>query len=157
MIHKEIGVYKLKNLKAHQRDLLIYEFGILIQPCEELIKKDPLPTIKDYRIAIAKVFAGDRQWRKNVKEFTTFAKDIIFEKESRDTSHVPEALRRKIEKLINRPPGRDLGKLRREYFVEFDLLKEHFFMLINKIPIDWEPVIFEANTPYTSYFRPRKA
>lgn len=36
-------------------------------------------------------------------------------------------------------------------------MKKSFFELINRIPIDWEPIIFEANTPFTSYLRIRES
>ena len=48
----------MKNIKAHQRDRLIMEFGILIQPFNDLARKGPPPTKDEYTIAIAKVNAG---------------------------------------------------------------------------------------------------
>ena len=80
----------MKNLKAFQKSQLIYEFGILIQPLEELARAEQPPWLNDYRIAIAKVQAGDGAWRQRVKEFTTFAPDIFFSQEHQDISHVPE-------------------------------------------------------------------
>ena len=80
----------MKNLKAFQRDQLIYEFGILIQPFEDLAKANQPPSLSDYREAIAKVQAGDSQWRQQVRQFTTFANDIVFDQEYQDISHVPE-------------------------------------------------------------------
>jgi hypothetical protein len=49
----------MKNLKANQRNRLIYEFGLLMQPFEELSEKTSAPKLDDYRKAIAKVQAGD--------------------------------------------------------------------------------------------------
>ena len=68
----------MKNLKAYQRDRLTLEFGILIQPFDDLVQRDTVPNLDEYRIAIAKVYAGDSAWRKSAREFSTFAQDIVF-------------------------------------------------------------------------------
>jgi len=148
----------LKNLKANQRSLLIYEFGVLVQPFEELYKRDLSPIIDDYRIAIAKVQAGDNQWRQNVRTFASFAKDIIFHQEYQDISHVPERFRGSIGHLINDSNlSENIDDLHSKFKIEFEIIKKSFFELINRIPINWEPVIFEANTPFTSYLRIRES
>ena len=63
-----------------------------MQPFEEVYRLDDPPQVDVYRIAVAKVRAGDSQWRRRVKEFTTFAKDLVFDQEFQDISHVPEQL-----------------------------------------------------------------
>ncbi len=144
----------MKNLKASQKSQLIYEFGILIQPIEDLARAKQLPLQNDYRIAIAKVQAGDRAWRQQVKEFITFTPDIIFNEEYRDISHVPERCWVAIRKLINNPVlQNDLSQLKGHVEHEVTNARERFFKYINRIPIEWEPVVFEANTPFTSYLR----
>jgi hypothetical protein len=45
----------MKNLTAFQKSQLIYEFGILIQLREELARATQVPSLNDYRIAIAKI------------------------------------------------------------------------------------------------------
>ena len=80
----------MSNEKAAQKSQLIYEFGILIQPFEEIAKKTIVPAVSDYRIAVAKVQSGDQVWRQSVKTFTTFAPDIFFNSEFQEISHVPE-------------------------------------------------------------------
>ena len=79
------------------------EFGVLFQPFDDLARRENAPNLESYRIAIAKVQAGDGMWRKKVKEFTTFAQDIVFHDEYQDISHVPEKFRRLIKELISHP------------------------------------------------------
>ena len=148
----------MKNLKASQRDQLIYEFGILVQPFEDLTRADQPPSLSDYRIAIAKVQAGDSQWRQQVKQFTTFANDIVFNQEYQDISHVPERFWSRLRELINDPElQKDLSQLNNRFRQKLSNTKRTFFEYIDHIPIAWEPVVFEANTPFTSYLRIRES
>jgi len=144
----------MRNEKAYQRDQLIYEFGILVQPFEDLNKQSSPPTLSEYRIAIAKVQAGDTYWRSNVREFTTFANDLKFAQENRYISHVPEGFWSKLTRLINDPGySSNLSDLHTRYRAELKDMKNKFWECVNMILIEWEPVIFEANTPFTSYLR----
>ncbi len=147
----------MKNPKAHQKCRLIYEFGILIQPLEELARAEQQPSPGAYRIAIAKVQAGEGAWRKEVKEFTTFAPDIFFSQQYNDISHVPERCMGTLSKLINEAADwRGFPKPEHlQLFVkkEVENTRVRFFEYIDRIPIEWEPVVFEANTPFTSYLR----
>ena len=77
----------MKNEKAFQKNQLIYEFGILIQPLEDLARSEQPPSLSDLRIAIAKVLAGDDDWRQRVKQFTTFPPTYFLSK-SIGTSHM---------------------------------------------------------------------
>lgn len=144
----------MKNLKAFQKSQLIYEFGILVQSLEELARTKQLMSLNDYRIAIAKVQTGDGVWRHQVKEFTTFAPDISFNQEYQDISHVPERCWGILKGIINDPvlqnnPSQLKGRVEHE----IASARENFFNYIERIPIEWEPVVFEANTPFTSYLR----
>ena len=144
----------MKNLKASQKSQLIYEFGILIQPLEELARAEQPPSLNDYRVAIAKVQAGDSAWRQQVKEFTTFAPDIFFSQEHQDISHVPERCLGALKGIINDPVlQNDPNQLKGHVEQEVANARERFFEYIDRIPIEWEPVVFEANTPFTSYLR----
>ncbi len=145
---------RVKNQKAFQRDQLIYEFGILVQPFEDLARADKPPIISDYRVAIAKVDAGDSQWRPQVKQFTTFANDIVFKGEYQDISHVPERLRGRINELVNNLElQKNLDEIHSRFKEELANAKKAFHEFINRVPFSWEPVVFEANTPFTSYLR----
>jgi hypothetical protein len=144
----------MKNLKAFQKSQLIYEFGILIQPLEELARAKQAPSLNEYRIAIAKVHAGDSAWRQQATAFTKFAPDIFFSQEYRDISHAPERCLSALKAIINDPvlqnnPNQLKGRVEQEV----TNARERFFEYIDRIPITWEPVVFEANTPFTSYLR----
>ena len=71
----------MHNKKAQQREQLVLEFGILIQPFVELVGLETAPHIYKYRIAGAKVHAGDHEWRQTAKEYCTFADDVIMSSE----------------------------------------------------------------------------
>ena len=144
----------MKNLKAFQKSQLIYEFGILIQPLEELIRAEHAPPLNEYRIAIAKVYAGDSAWREQVAAFTTFAPDIFLSQEHQDISHVPERCRNAVSQIIADPILQsNLDQIKGRVEREVANARERFFECIDRIPITWEPVVFEANTPFTSYLR----
>ena len=130
------------------------EFGILIQPFDDLNHKSSLPSIDEYRIAMAKVHAGETEWRKSIKEFTTFSGDIKFHSEYRKIANVPENLRNKLNRFIdqfdfNKDPEFAHSRLKEIY----NKAKNEFFNFLEKVPFKWEPIIFEANTPFTSYLR----
>tara|TARA_R110002167_G_scaffold304345_1_gene508605 strand:+ start:379 stop:1200 length:822 start_codon:yes stop_codon:yes gene_type:complete len=142
------------NEKAHQKNQLIYEFGLLIQPLEALANATDTPSVAEYRIAIAKVHSGNSTWRKSVKEFTTLAPDIFFNQEYQDISHVPERCWLRINNLINDETLKnDLVLLQDRFRQQISESRRTFFELIEHIPIEWQPVVFQANTPFTSYLK----
>lgn len=146
------------NEKATQKNQLIYEFGILIQPLEAIAKATNIPSVGDYRIAVAKVQSGDSTWRKTVKAFTTFTPDVIFNQEFQDISHVPERCWRQIGELISDESlKQDLVLLHKRFAEQLDLSKATLFELIKNIPVEWQPVVFQANTPFTSYLKIKEA
>ncbi len=148
----------MKNIKAHQRDRLILEFGVLVQPFDDLVQRHPAPNLDDYRIAIAKVQAGDNIWRRTVKEFTTFAQDVVFNEERREISHVPERFWGLIKKLITDTSlSRNLDEVHRRFTLKLENMKNKFLKFVNRVPFEWEPILFEANTPFTSYLRIRES
>lgn len=148
----------MKNEKAFQKNQLIYEFGILIQPFEDLARAAQPPSLNDYRIATAKVHAGDDSWRQQVRNFTIFAPDILFNQEYQDISHVPERCRGALRSIINDPDlHNDIAGIHRRFQQELARARENFFQLIDRVPVKWEPIVFEANTPFTSYLRIKEA
>lgn len=148
----------MKNIKASQKVQLISEFAILIQPLVELARAKEPPSQNKYREAIAKVQAGDNAWREQVTKFTTFAPDIFYRDESSDISHVPEIYCRAIRDIVNQPNSQDtLSQLQEQVKIKDEEAKNKFFEYVDRIPIEWEPVLFEANTPFTSYLRIKEA
>lgn len=144
----------MKNLKAHQREQLIYELGLLLQPLESLVRAACPPTVGEYRLAVAKVRAGDGAWRNRVRAFTTFAPDIFLLDEFQSIAHVPERLLGALAAPIN-SPGADANReeLQKEVGRLLSNALASFKELLSHVPVDWEPVVFEANTSFTSYLR----
>ncbi len=143
------------NKKAQQRNQLIMEFGILIQPFVELVESSEPPPISKYRIARAKVQAGDPAWRKSVRLFTTFADDIFMHSEYQKISHVNEFFLRNIRDYLE--SDIEFNSLQSILVNELEDLRENFFKYLSGVPIDWEPEIFPANTPFTSYLKIKDA
>lgn len=87
------GIIKImENRKSLERDRLLYELGLLLQPIQECIESDSAMTPKSYRIAIARTQAGDAAWRQSVTKLGTFSGDVVFKKEIYEISHFPERL-----------------------------------------------------------------
>lgn len=148
----------MKNKKALQRDRVIYELGLLLQPIQECIQCDPPKTPKDYRIAVARTQVGDATWRQSVSELATFSGGVVFNKEKDYISHVPERLTRELCGLIENPKLiNDLKRLKESSQNAYERLVNFAFKQIENIPIDWEPEIFPANTQFTAYLRIREA
>ena len=134
------------------------ELGTLIQPFVELVDSSVPPTINKYRIASAKVQSGDSAWRNTARLFSTFADDVFMNSEFQKISHVNELFLRKVSSLINdAEKTQDLKSLQVKCADELKKLKENFYKYISEVPIEWEPEIFPANTPFTSYLRIKEA
>jgi len=122
-----------------------------------LHKKKP-PVVDEYRIAVAKVNAGDGSWRLGVKEYATFADDLILNEEFQRLSHVAERFMFKVRDLLaDKEIIKDLELLQLTFSESLDETKADFFELVSQIPVTWEPEIFAANTPFTSYLRIKEA
>lgn len=131
----------MANEKATQKERVILEFGILIQPIAEIAKRQQAPSEAEHRTALAKVGAGDAAWRHSVRELCTFAYDVFFNNEFQEISHAAERLLR------------DLKSFPTNYENHLESHLKHFHDSLSRVPVDWEPEIFEANTPFTSYLR----
>ncbi len=69
-------------------------------------------------------------------------------------SHVPERLWSQFAEALNDPYLQErLELLHGSFQDEVAKLREDFFKCLNRVPIDWGPVIFQANTPFTAYLR----
>jgi hypothetical protein len=148
----------LNNLKVRQRTQVAMEFGILIQPLVELIESSSPPPQMAYRTAIAKIQAGDAAWRRTVKDFATFANDLFFSKEFQELSHVNEIILRNFGSVIgdsNYIGNPDqLQVAMKKGMADY---KRYFEQKLELIPIEWEPEIFAANTPFTAYLKIKEA
>jgi hypothetical protein len=131
------------------------EFGQLTAPFAEL-RQATLPTHRDYRLALAKVQAGDPAWRETLRAFATFANDLFMRDQFTAVCVATEQFWKSLRKrvLINKT---DLQWVKREYDPLYDAYVAQILELVSEVPVDWEPEIFEANTPFTAYLRIRQA
>lgn len=140
----------MKNKKAKEKFNLIYEFGILMQPLE-LLAKAKEPSSKDLQIAIAMVRAGNFAWQTKAKIFCKFAPDLMFETEFKNISIIPLKCWSSLETVASNQ--NDPVHVKSSVEKAVATAATSFWNHINLVPIEWEPVIFEANTPFTSYLR----
>ncbi len=146
------------NDKARQRNELIMELGILIQPIVDLMGAEAAPAISQYRVACAKVQAGDATWRGSVRKLASFAPDIFMNTEFQKTSHVVERFLRNINTRIGEAAKlNDTDGLQTACRNDVKRMKEDFYDCLSEIPVEWEPEIFAANTPFTAYMKIKDA
>lgn len=146
------------NDKARQRNELIMELGILIQPIVDLMGAEAAPEISQYRVACAKVQAGDAAWRSSVRKLASFAPDIFMNTEFQKTSHVVERFLRDINARIEiAVKSNDTVGLQPACANEVTRMKKDFYGCLSEIPVEWEPEIFAANTPFTAYMKIKDA
>jgi hypothetical protein len=130
------------------------ELGILIHPMKELVASQGLPDIAQYRIASAKIQAGDTSWRQTARNLATFADDLFMNTEFQRLSHVVEVFLRGVSGRISAADtSGDLETLKLACAQELKELEKNFYSSLATIPIDWEPEIFAANTPFTAYLK----
>ncbi|MFK5948056.1 MAG: hypothetical protein QM500_04695, partial [Methylococcales bacterium] len=83
-----------------------------------------------------------------------FASDVFLNVEFQKLSHVNEVFLRGMSNHINvADQTKQLDDLQSNCGKELSLLKDEFYKNLSTIPIDWEPEIFPANTPFTSYLK----
>lgn len=146
------------NEKARQRNDLILELGLLVQPIAELAKAEQPPIANDYRIACAKVQAGDAKWRESAKKLSTFAPDIFLQAEFQNLSHAVERFLQKFnQRLSSVSQNSDHLDIRGMCEMEIENLKKDVYSCLTAIPIEWESEIFAANTPFTAYLKIKDA
>ncbi len=146
------------NDKARQRNDLILELGLLVQPIDKLAKAIQIPTANDYRIACAKVQAGDAKWRESAKKLSTFAPDIFLQGEFQNLSHAVERFLRKFKQRLSSVTQNSASlDIRGMCAMEIENLKEDVYSCLSSIPIEWESEIFAANTPFTAYLKVKDA
>lgn len=142
--------------KAQQKNRVIYGYGLLLQPLKELAERSQPPSPKECRIAIAKVHAGDAQWRKVVREFATFGSDLVLHRELDSISHNVERALGHLRGLPSRAE-QDPDAAREMIAEVLREAEQKFFAHIEEIPVEWEPSILPANTPFTAYVMIRDA
>jgi hypothetical protein len=129
-----------------------------MQPLEELAKGTQGKTISQCQIALAKSQTGERAWRQRVAEFTSFAPDLHFRNEYNEIAHVPERFQGDLKRLIESDSFRTAPE-ERWYLIDelVELWRKRFLEYVDRVPIEWEPEVFAANTPFSSYLRIKEA
>ena len=142
----------LNDDKSFQKNRLIMEFGIFIQPFKKLVNSQSIPSISDYRVAAGKVRGSYSQFENRVHEFVIFS-DVIFAREAAEILVALNDSLTKFEDLIFNYSTThiNLDELQNKFKGELENVISKFIELINDIPIDWQPKIFQANTQFTTY------
>ena len=89
------------NNKARERNELIMELGILIQPIVDLVRANEPASVHEFTVASAKVHAGDAMWRGSAKKLASFAPDVFMNTQFQKTSHVVERFLRNVDTMIS--------------------------------------------------------
>jgi hypothetical protein len=143
------------NLKAEQRNRVLVGFGLLCAPLNEIRQRTDAPQHADYRMAIARTQGGAAKWRESVLEFTTFTSDIQFAQQQQAIDIVVHQLWETLRKRVL--PIADLTDMKKTFDEVFDAFVTNVPELISHVPVEWQPEIFSANTPFTAYLRIRQA
>ena len=146
------------NNKARERTELTTEFGILIQPIVVLVRAKEPASVDEFRVASAKVHAGDAKWRGSVKKLASFAPDVFMNTQFQKISHVVEVFLKNVDTMISTAAiSNDLNQLQIACTKEVERMQGDFDQYLSEIPIKWEPEIFAANTPFTAYLKIKDA
>jgi len=88
----------------------------------------------------------------------TFGPDVFLHNEFQKTSHVVERSLREVNTQIDRAvQTNDIAGLHLACANEVSRLKDDFSHCLAEVPVDWEPEIFPANTPFTAYLKIKDA
>jgi hypothetical protein len=145
----------MKNGKVQERYQLTLKLGILIQPFDDLVKREIPPNVSEYRIAMAKFTSGMQDWFVAVQAFATFAPDIVMHSERDKIINSVHRFRNRVNELIDE--SNELATLHKSYRNYFDEMMNNINKNLDAIPAVWEPEIFAANTPFTAYMRIKEA
>ncbi len=147
--------YIMHNDKLQQRYEIIYEYGLLVKPIEELLQKKGEISASELRCAIVLVEPGIRAWQDNVVKYAKFSQDLFYRRESQEINKIPVFVVGEMIKLVNHTEKINM-KMGRDIHVElFDKRKKQLFKLLETIPIEWGAEILETNTPFTTYMKLR--
>lgn len=137
--------------KAYQKTRLTMEFGILIQPYDELLKEEAAPALEKYRIANAKVESDYSKFRDEIYKFAKF-RNITFYTEGQEIERVILDFIFEIKKLIFRQTEQpNLEELHNQLKEKFEIMISDFVKKVDLIPIRFEMKLFDANTQFTTY------
>lgn len=154
----------MRNTNQNDKYNLLIQFGLLMQPLEEIGSADKPVSLDEIRVAISKLYGGEKDWRKSVKKFTQTAPDLIYNLENVAIGGIPFDVCRTLSNQLKRmtlqgDPGLFADPIFFQQFIAGELsgARKKLYELIDTIPIDWEAEIFEANTPFTAYLKIKQA
>lgn len=143
----------MANEKATERSILQVEFGIAMQPLAKLIDFNRTPTQQEIDIAIAQFNSGWGPFTKKLNHFFhldrhTFLDDAY--------SYLCRGIRARVEtisKLLILDFKVDAEVVAETLKAQVAGMKSDLVRGIDRVPLDWAPQTFEANTPYSAYLR----
>ena len=142
------------NDKARQRHDVTMQLGILVQPIADLANADTPAPISEYRIACAKVQAGYSPWCDSVRKLASYAPDIVMEREHAIICTVVRRFLSGVnDQIYGAAKSKDTAKLHVACREKIREMMDNFYECLSAIPVEWEPEIFAANTPFTSYLK----
>lgn len=136
--------------KPREKYELIKNFALLIKPLEDSAKRQPIPDIESYKIAVGQVNNDIEKFMRMVQKFVVFP-NANYNNEYGDIYTVYLSFnskyrnKLKVTKLENPKEFQDEFK---EDLVKFD---SSFYQIIDSIPIDWHLRHFEEKTPFTAH------
>jgi hypothetical protein len=138
--------------KPREKSNLIMNFGILIQPLEELAQRKSAPEIMEYKYTYAKVGAGIKDFSEQVKYFVTFG-EMWYQTEYYKIQSRLNVLNNTNLNNKEKRTNIELEQLHRKFKNNLETLKSYIIDQIDQVPIDWNSKLYEANTPFTTHMR----
>jgi hypothetical protein len=138
----------MKDLpKAAQRSTLIMQFGRVMAPIYALADQATPPTAAEYRVAVAALTPDLGRWNEEVNTFATVggyrfgqeANDIMRPAHNFNLGQLTEMARNSRTPAENQVALRQLLQS-----IQIETLEA-----IDRVPIEWEPRLLEARTPFT--------
>jgi hypothetical protein len=144
--HEAVMTFDFGELdKAHQKNRLIMEFGILLAPLRELAARETPPRQVDYIRALAPFETGPAVWWNHAHLFAQGMGKI-----EENLVHLFGNSLMSIRFTVGHPVA-DLDGLQKSLRACIEDLEQRFLKLVDLIPLDWELSLSEGQTPFTFY------
>lgn len=137
--------------KPEQKHRLLMEFGIVIAPLDELAQRATPPTLEEYRFALGKFNVALGRWIENFRTFSQFGEVSYI-----SYGELSDALEINIDGYIRHsayPNPIELPVLQDKLKSSLQGLTARCIEMINLVPVNWPPILYDAKTPFTVYMR----
>lgn len=141
--------------KAAQRSILILHFGRLMAPVYELAERSSPPAAAEYRVAVATLAPDMDRWNAEVNAFATVG-GTWFGLESNDIMRPAHNFRLGPLGELARSSN-DLATKQATLRQLLKTVQDETLAAIDNIPIEWEPRLLGAKTPFTVHMHIRDA